>query len=55
MGIDFEFETEFGIFKDSLNLADDEKYTEEQIEEMKRQRVNNWLEFLRNCSQEENE
>lgn len=52
MGIDFEFQTEFGVFRDSLNLPDGEEFSEEEIEEMKRQRVNNWLAIVRNPSQE---
>lgn len=52
MGIDFEFQTEFGVYRDSLNLPKGQEYTAEQIEEMKRQRVNNWLEIVRNPPQE---
>lgn len=52
MKIEFEFTTEFGVYRDSLSLPDDHQYTAEQIEEMKRQRVNNWLDMLRNPPQE---
>ena len=55
MKIDFEFTTEFGVYRDALHLSDDHNFTAEQIEEMKRARVNNWLEFVRNPPQEVNE
>lgn len=43
MKIDFEFNTEFGLFRDALHLPDDHGLTEEQLEAMKQERVNNWL------------
>lgn len=52
MKIEFEFTTEFGVYRDAINLPDDHTYTNEQIEEMKRQRVNGWLDMLRNPPQE---
>lgn len=52
MKIDFEFETEFGVYRDALHLPDNHTYTTDQVEEMKRQRVNNWLNIVRNLPQE---
>ena len=52
MRLEFEFTTEFGVYRDAINLPDNHGYTPEQIEEMKRQRVNNWLDMLRNPPQE---
>lgn len=41
--IDFEFETQYGTFRDALYLPEDSSHTEEQITEMKTERLNNWL------------
>lgn len=41
--IDFEFETEFGVFRDAICLPDDHAWTEEQINAEKQQRLDNWL------------
>jgi hypothetical protein len=41
--IPFEFTTQYGTFKDTLNLPDGMDYTDEQIEGMKQQRLTNWL------------
>lgn len=43
MKIDFEFETQYGVFRDALHLADDHNFTPDQIEQMKQQRLDNWL------------
>ncbi len=43
MKIDFEFQTEHGVFRDALHLDDDHGLSDEQIEAMKRQRVDNWI------------
>lgn len=43
MKIDFEFETMYGVFRDAITLPDDHDLTDQQIEEMKTQRLNNWL------------
>ena len=43
MKIDFEFTTAHGIFRDALNLPDDQTFTDEQIKTMKQQRVDNWI------------
>lgn len=41
--IDFEFDTQFGVFRDALHLPDDHGMTDDQIQAMKQQRVDNWI------------
>ena len=48
MKIDFEFETQYGKFRDALYLSDDHSYTQEQIAEMQAERLNNWLFVVEN-------
>jgi len=48
MNINFEFETEYGVFRDCIVLLDDTVLTTEQIEEMKTARLNSWLSFIKN-------
>jgi hypothetical protein len=43
MKIDFEFDTPHGVFRDALHLPDDHGMTDEQIDAMKQQRVDNWI------------
>lgn len=43
MKIDFEFDTPHGLFRDALHLPDDHTFTDEEIQAMKQQRVNNWI------------
>jgi hypothetical protein len=43
MKIDFSINTEFGIFNDALILDDDITYSDNDIEIMKQNRLNNWL------------
>ena len=43
MKIDFEFQTEHGVFRDALHLADDHTFTDEEIHAMKQERVDNWI------------
>lgn len=43
MKIDFEFETQYGVFRDALHLPDDHQFTSDEIEQMKQQRLDNWL------------
>lgn len=43
MKIDFEFQTQHGVFRDALHLPDDHGLTEEQIQTMKQERLDNWL------------
>lgn len=46
MKIDFEFETEHGVFRDALHFADDAVPDAVEIEALKQQRLANWLAFL---------
>ncbi len=39
----FSFDTQFGRFTDALYLADDHTFTDEEIQAMKQQRVDNWI------------
>lgn len=43
MKIDFEFETPHGKFADALHLPDDHAFTDDDIQAMKQQRVDNWI------------
>ena len=43
MKIDFEFETPHGKFADALHLPDDHTFTNDEIQAMKQQRVDNWI------------
>lgn len=45
--IDFQFETENGRFCDALHLPEDHGYSDQQIEDMKAERLNNWLTAIR--------
>lgn len=51
--IDFEFQTEFGTFRDALHLPDNEIFTEEQLAAMKQQRLDNWLAIINAPAPEE--
>jgi hypothetical protein len=43
MKIDFEFDTPHGVFRDALHFYGDVIPSDAEIEEMKQQRLNNWL------------
>jgi hypothetical protein len=43
MKIDFEFQTEHGLFRDALHLSDDHGLSEEQLQAMKEQRRDAWI------------
>ena len=43
MKIDFEFDTSHGVFRDALHLPDDHTFTDDEIQAMKQQRVDNWI------------
>lgn len=43
MKIDFEFTTKHGVFRDAIYLADDHNLTQEEIEDLKQQRLDNWI------------
>ena len=46
MKIDFTFETEYGSFGDAIVLPDDHTFSEEEIEAMKQERLNNWITII---------
>jgi len=46
MKIDFEFDTQYGVYRDALHLPDDHGFSDAEIEEMKQQRVNNWINII---------
>lgn len=43
MKIDFQFETQYGKFCDALHFEDFAIPSDEDIEDMKQQRLNNWI------------
>lgn len=43
MKIDFEFDTAHGVFRDALHLPDDHGYSDAELEQLKQQRVDNWI------------
>lgn len=43
MKIDFEFQTEHGLFRDALHLFDNHNLSEEQLQAMKEQRRDAWI------------
>lgn len=44
--IDFEFTSKYGKYRDALSLPDDHNLTQSQIEEMKTQRFESWLNMI---------
>ena len=48
MKIDFEFETKYGKYCDALYLPDDHTFTDDEIQVMKQQRLDNWISFVEN-------
>lgn len=51
--IDFEIETKHGMYRDALYLDDNHSFTEQEIEAMKQERVNNWIAVVETPSSEE--
>ena len=43
MKIDFEANTPHGIYRDALHLPDDHGYSDAELEQLKQQRVDNWV------------
>lgn len=43
MKIDFEFQTEYGLFRDALHLPDDHAFTDAELDALKQGRVDNWI------------
>lgn len=48
MKIDFGIETQYGVFRDALYLEDSHQLTEEEINALKQERLNNWLYTIEN-------
>lgn len=50
ISIPFRFETKYGAYSDTLWFTEEEyaALSEEQIEEMKQQRVANWINLIEN-------
>jgi hypothetical protein len=46
--IDFSFDTSYGLFADALYLFEDHDLSSEQIEALKKDRLDKWLEILTN-------
>lgn len=46
MQIRFSYETKYGTFSDALNLPDDHTFAEQELEQMKEQRRDNWVAFI---------
>jgi hypothetical protein len=54
MKIDFEFETPYGKFADALWFPDGVVPSDEEIEAMKQERLNNWLALVTPVTEEVN-
>lgn len=52
MQIRFSFQTKYGMFNDALNLPDDHTFTEEELNQMKEQRRDNWITHIETASSE---
>jgi hypothetical protein len=50
--IDFEIETKHGMYRDALYLDDNHSFTEQEIEAMKQDRVDNWIAIITAPSEE---
>jgi hypothetical protein len=50
--IEFEFDTQHGIYRDALYLDDNHSFTEQEIESMKQERVDNWIAIITAPSEE---
>lgn len=46
--INFEVDTKYGVYRDALYLPNNHTYTSTEIEEMKKQRVDNWINIIEN-------
>jgi hypothetical protein len=48
MKIDFEFTTQYGVFRDALYLDDDHQLIEGEINALKQERLDAWLHIIEN-------
>lgn len=46
--INFSFDTQYGTYSDALYLDDNHNFTEQEVEAMKQERVNNWIAIVEN-------
>jgi hypothetical protein len=46
--INFEYDTKYGVYRDAIHLPNDHTYTEEEINKIKLERVNAWIEIIEN-------
>jgi hypothetical protein len=53
MKIEFEFTSEFGVFRDAIVLPDNHGMSEAQITDIKQQRFDAWLEAIQPAEEEE--
>ena len=48
VSIVFEFDTQYGLFRDALVLPDDHGLSDAELEAMKQQRLDSWIAFILN-------
>lgn len=48
MKLDFEFTTQYGVFRDALYLEDGHQLSEAEINAIKQKRLENWLNAIEN-------
>jgi hypothetical protein len=41
--IDFEFDSQYGVFRDALHLPEDHGLSDDEIQALKQQRFDNWI------------
>jgi hypothetical protein len=46
MIITFKYETKYGAYSDALHLDDNHTFTEDEIEDMKQKRLDNWIAYI---------
>ena len=51
--IDFEFETQYGVFRDAIHLPQDHTLSDSEITILKQQRLTNWLAIVNPAPVEE--
>ena len=51
--IDFEFNSDYGVFRDALHLPDDHGLSDAEISAMKQQRFDNWIAIINAVPTEE--
>ena len=50
--IDFEFDSQYGVFRDALHLPDDHGLSDAEIQALKQQRFDNWIAIVTAPSEE---